>query len=589
MSRTITTTEALLYALIVAGPLLFGCVEPWSQSLLELGCFALAALCLLRPERGRPSALPLAAIGAVLAVGAAQWLRPIGPLDPRPRGPFTVSAHETLQALLLWSAYAALAWSVPRVARDPPACRRFVGAVAASGAVVAAIGLLQLATGATELYGLRYVREDATPFGPYYNRDHAAALMAVSWAAAAGTFVSRLRSVDASWRGLPPDWVRSQAISAATLALLTAGLAASPSRGALLGLGAGAAGVFLLATRFVSSGPARRAVQAGLIVAGAAALTGGYLAFAREVGVRETIESSTAGRLSLYASGLRMLRDSPVFGWGLGAVGAAFGAYQEGEVAGPAPYVHNDWLQLALQCGLVGAAAAASALAFFGLRLVRLWWSARSREMRALIGGGLAGLAAFGTHCLVDFCSQIPANAAVAAALLGWLSGCAQWADKRPLPPARPARGRRALVPVLAALAALALRPAIGAWYARRASFAPAGERAPIFARAASWDPRSRYFFQMGVSWLDAGRLDAALAGSSAALRLEPLNPDYLALHADLLERLGRKEESRLYAEKAQRQRFDPALPEDAPSADDRAAGDLEALRRLGLLPKGRG
>jgi len=53
---------------------------------------------------------------------------------------------------------------------------------------------------------------------------------------------------------------------------------------------------------------------------------------------------------------------------------------------GVVAHVHSDWLELALQCGLVGAGLVFLAAAAFLLESLGTWWTARSREMRAVMG-----------------------------------------------------------------------------------------------------------------------------------------------------------------------------------------------------------
>ena len=107
-----------------------------------------------------------------------------------------------------------------------------------------------------------------------------------------------------------------------------------------------------------------------------------------------------------------MLPDFPLFGVGCNAFGMAYYRYQTFW----RPYffqaAHNEYLDLLLTTGLVGAAIA-------------LWASARpspvlARARRSPVEAGvLAGLAGLACHNLVDFNWQIQANAATFAALLG--------------------------------------------------------------------------------------------------------------------------------------------------------------------------
>jgi O-antigen ligase len=118
-----------------------------------------------------------------------------------------------------------------------------------------------------------------------------------------------------------------------------------------------------------------------------------------------------ASRLDLWADMLPMTRRFPVFGVGYNAFATAYPWYQtiwRTEWMGEA---HNDYLQVILDLGLVGAFLVFPLLAIlFGRALAR---ADRSPVDLALLGS-LLGLAA---HALVDFNWQIPANALTYIAL----------------------------------------------------------------------------------------------------------------------------------------------------------------------------
>ena len=85
---------------------------------------------------------------------------------------------------------------------------------------------------------------------------------------------------------------------------------------------------------------------------------------------------------------------------------------------------HNDYMQLLTETGLAGALLIVAAFWLFlrrGWVLLRLAGGASAsaaREAKAALAGGL-GLLAFGLHAWVDYPFHIPANAMMAATLLG--------------------------------------------------------------------------------------------------------------------------------------------------------------------------
>jgi len=204
------------------------------------------------------------------------------------------------------------------------------------------------------------------------------------------------------------------------LGVTACGIRQTQSRGGLISLAVAVCAVGLLAAGRLR--PSARQAARGLVLAAAAGF-GFYLHLHPELigRVFSAPDNSTAERLSMYRSGLRMLGDFPVWGVGLGSAQSVFPAYQEAAVPGLVEHLHCDWLELAVTAGIVGAACYVAAFLLFLGRMRKLWLSAPSREMTALAFGALAAILAFAVHGLVDFSFQIPANAVVFLALAALL------------------------------------------------------------------------------------------------------------------------------------------------------------------------
>ena len=472
--------------------------------------------------------------------------------------PFTAAAHRTGQAVLLWSSYAALLWCAAQALNGRPALRRLAWVIFLMGAVVAVIGIMQGGQGNNAYYGLRPVRR-GEPFGPYTNRDHAASLMAMSLFAGLGIFFGRFERM-----------LRERAISrraelsvvliltAFLLAVIGFGISKTHSRGAIISCVAAAWAVCLLSTSLIGLARGRLAARAGLVCAAAGCAL--FVFFHPHwIGfVFSTPDSSAAYRLSMYRSGLQIVRDFPLFGVGLGAAQSIFPAYQEGVVQGLVVHVHSDWLELAVVSGVVGVVLYAGALLLFLRRMMRLWLSCLSRELFCLSAGALTAVVAFFLHGFVDFSFQIPANAVVFLALLCLLEGSLRFARKpeadvpeqAPLP--RPLSVRRAALALLPlGLMALALRPAVASWYRFSAEEdSPASGQAALLAKASAWkaDPEfqcrsAQALFAQAETCAPQRRtvlLREGLAHARGAQEAEPYNPGFRQMTGAILSRLGR-------------------------------------------------
>ena len=118
-------------------------------------------------------------------------------------------------------------------------------------------------------------------------------------------------------------------------------------------------------------------------------------------------------RIDLWTDMLPMVKRFPLFGVGLDAFSTAYVPYQTVAKVGPdwVGEAHNEYLQVLLDLGVVGAVLVAALLAIVLRRALR-----RAGESTVELGL-LGALAAVAIHNLVDFGWQIPANAATWVAL----------------------------------------------------------------------------------------------------------------------------------------------------------------------------
>lgn len=260
------------------------------------------------------------------------------------------------------------------------------------------------------------------------------------------------------------------------LAALFAALVATQSRGGALGLGAAAAMAALLLTGSGWKPSARTVAALGASLAlgyGLAALAPQALAW-RGTGTLEAAPAprreassplarldSAASRLELYALAADATRARPLAGNGYLEFGRLFDREQTRvpsyEPGSATTFVHDDYLQVLLELGLIGVLpflAFAALPPLLGYRRKALLKPGSSIQDACAIAA-LAGLASMATHALVDFPFYVPGTLAGYGLLLGI-------ADER-LHPAAPdgheprRASRRVARMVLAALVAYAL------------------------------------------------------------------------------------------------------------------------------------
>lgn len=519
--------EFILLAAVSFGPLAFGCVEPWSLAILEILILTLGALSFLGPLPARSGELLknfLPAVLAVIALGFFQRLNAGSILEPRSLLPFTAAAHETSRALLLWCAYACLLWRAPAVFSKEGSRRRFVWVMLCLGLIVAVIGIVQLHQGNKLVYGFRPVRYGRSPFGPYFNRSHAASMLALSWLLGAGLFLSAFfRFKREAARGARlPHFILRQTLTGLALGVIFYGIILTRNRGSVIAVSLSLWLIAFLGADFFKTRRQAGAWRAALLLGtmGLAAII--FVSPDFSTYLRGSSINSFSQRLSLYQGALAIIKDFPLFGIGLGGLIGAYPPYRDPLIIDVVDHIHSDWLEFVLQLGLAGSAIYFLGLFAFLRKTLKFWKSAYSREQRCLIGGGLAAALAFVFQGLVEFSFQIPANAVLFFTVLAWLGAREESREEVPAAPG-PLR-------IAAACACLLL-----------------------LAAAVPWSKGPRHFYEQGKSSFHLAQADPengathlrqALIHADNALKAEPLNQDSRRLMGAVLQRLGRSEDA---------------------------------------------
>ncbi len=425
--------KLVVLALLVGAPLAVGAVHEPAWICLLSGCAVVGAVSWARGHWARVHGADVPRVpGSRLIAAYAAWIAlQLVPLPPSLLRlvspgtfrfhdapslvpvttwlPVSVSPADTLRGLLFVAGFGLLYAAVFREFDDPLWRRRLAWAILATSALISVEALLQAATGDTLIYGLWRPRWDFAVFGPYVNRNHFAGYVEMAVPLGLGLALEAAGPLQRSWARRKHGWLalgeRHGLTLARTLAAtITAlvGLLTAQSRGGLLALATSAV-VLLLATR-------RRLLAAAVVAAGLALAIGWVDLGGYGRGFERGLRGS---RLLLWRDVLRMVPDFPVMGAGFNAFGTAYPAYQTiwkeywwGEA-------HDEYLQVLVDTGIVGASLVAALL----VRLFRPLL--RRSERSGLEAGVLAALLAAAAHNIVDFNWQIPANAATWAALAG--------------------------------------------------------------------------------------------------------------------------------------------------------------------------
>lgn len=397
----------------------------WGPFVPLLGFAALIAISLLNPSHdpvpghpGRWTEHP----------GWFRWL------------PTTVDRTTTLQQMLPWVSALLIGGALRQTLQSRRAAKLFWAALVGHLATVAIAGIYFHVTTPYETLGLIRDRH-GYHFASFVYRNHWAAAVILVVPIALGFSFSALRR-----------WTRSRGPFDAVfggfgIALLLA--ITLPIPGTRSGIIVTSAILAFALLKFaITIHCALRATRAyskwiplmALALFAALVAVGGLFLAQNSIGeswqrTKQQLQGLTSGesdlRMLLTRDTLRMARDRPVWGWGLGSFGITFHLYQgdylrdpNGRINALVVHAHNDWAQIAAETGAVGLLLALALVSV----LIRQGWNSGDVRERWVTGGITALL----LYALVDFPLHNPAVLLMTASALASLGGKTDELQKTP-------------------------------------------------------------------------------------------------------------------------------------------------------------
>lgn len=379
-------------ALLTFSVLAYGCVEEWSQAVLEICLAWLVVIWAIRLHRRRseqivlsPLFLPLAAL-ALLVLAQMTFHS-------------TVSLYHTRVELQLLIAYLTLLLLLTQAFYRSSHLRGLLWFLMALGFFVSIFGILQHLTFNGKLYWFRVMRYGGLPFGPYVNRNHFAGFAELLIPIALVPLVlGKVR--------------RERLFLVALFALVPiVALLLSASRGGIISLAVQIAILFLLL--LVRRVRGKHVLVGGMVVLCAVLAVswiGVQQVLQRFTGL-QSLEVSEAKRAAMRADTWQIFLDHPLIGTGLGTLQMVFPRYDslyDGKIVN---HSHNDYLEALAETGVLGGACCAWFLGVLLLDSLRGLAELGSSFGASLNLSGLVGCCGLLIHSLVDFNLHIPANA----------------------------------------------------------------------------------------------------------------------------------------------------------------------------------
>nr|UXE41690.1 hypothetical protein Hi04_10k_c5966_00023 [uncultured bacterium] len=385
-----------LCLLLGFAPLAFGAVQEWAICTLEVG----AAACVLIWAAGRfasrrlelrrsplfvPIVLFVALVGLQLVTGhTAYW--------------FT-----TWRSALLWAAYGMIFFVTTQSLYRKAELTAFAFFFVAFGFLVALFSIVQQFTWNGNLYWVVPSRQSGWVYGPYVDHSHYAGLMEM---------LVPIPLVFA----MMSRWQKSQRVLFGFAALLMAStIFLSQSLGGMV-----AFGLQMLFLAFIVTARERLRRQALLLLL-MAVLLALWLGMLSPGGIGQRIarlqdplgKAGGSDRIHIVKDSLKMIRARPVLGWGLGTFPVVYPSFRSFYTNYFVNAAHNDYIQAAVETGLVGLMLICSFIVLFyraALKRIRHWRTDVHSAVTLAVTIGVSGIL---IHSFSDFNLQIPANAAL--------------------------------------------------------------------------------------------------------------------------------------------------------------------------------
>lgn len=344
---------------------------------------------------------------------AIQWL-----------GGFTVDVGETFRHLMLGLAYSLLFLVIISLFHTRKRLTLLLAVLVVSGTLQGFWGALMTLSGIEWLLVGPKDSYIGVATGTFVNRNHLAGYLEMALACGIGLLLALRDGKPFSWSNLIELLLGPKARLRLALVIMVIALVMTRSR---MGNAAFFASLLLVGGLFVLIEKENR-LRNSLILASLVLID--VLVISQYFGLErlkerildtrlndvvvngEVVQQANEVRDNVFGYALPLLFERPVTGQGAGSFEAVFPKYPGDDIRLHFDHAHNDFLQFAIEFGLLGLIPLA------GFVLLALWhglralWRKRSTYRSGVAFGAVMGILALLFHSATDFNLQIPANAA---------------------------------------------------------------------------------------------------------------------------------------------------------------------------------
>jgi len=340
----------------------------------------------------------------------------------------SIYPHSTKDELFKFLAYIGVFFLIVNTVRSKEEIQRLVIAIIIVGAVIAFLGIMQMVSRTDKIYWFwKSHYKTGGYFGPYVNPNHFASYLEMVIPLALGFLISRqkphFRNKSTSWRyrlATLDTWLSTHALLIFLIVIMITALFFSLSRGGILTFFFSIVLMFnfLLHTRRQQKRRLKLLVSV-LSLSILFLIWMGIDPVLKELSTLLNLKTASPERPIAWKDTLRLVKDFPILGIGLGNFQYLFPKYKTITSQSFWTHAHNDYLEMLADTGILGTLFFFGGLLLFLIIVIKKWLERRHPFVRGITLGGTIGCIAILLHSGAEFNLHIPANILLLFIILG--------------------------------------------------------------------------------------------------------------------------------------------------------------------------
>ncbi|MEW6109626.1 MAG: O-antigen ligase family protein [Nitrospirota bacterium] len=429
----------LFVFILIFSPIAFGTVEQWSLTVMETSSLLALTLLLLKNVRDKteffrtPGIIPLFLILSYMSL----QLVPLPPgvikfISPKTYSLYdktvwvegqstwtslSISRKSTLTEFFRFATYAAFYVLTVQIMARKNTFKKTVAVVIGFASILSFLGIMQHILSNNKIFWFRALTHGGTPFGPYVNRNHYAGLMGMIFPLVLTVFLYHKPAFsygslrERIYEIFSQKKTNAHILLGFSAVLIALSIFLSISRGGIISL---TLSMIFLGVMLMRKGEKSRRgtliILTFVLILYSVGWFGWDPIFERFEKIRNPGGDISELRLDIWKDSLNIIKDFPVTGTGFGSFVNIYPKYRTIHAEGTADHVHNDYIELLTDGGIVAALLFLWFIASVLFKSYNVFLKRKELYSRYIFIGSLAGIISILFHSITDFNLHIAAN-----------------------------------------------------------------------------------------------------------------------------------------------------------------------------------